>query len=408
MKDHPIPPITPGLLRWAREEAGLSLSQAAARAKIGALKPRGESPGLEPWQRLKLWEEGEAALSYSQLESVAKAYRRPVLTFFLPAPPRSDSNLTDYRTVGDRIVNLKGSPEFAALIRRIEALHYSVKDIVIETGGGPVKFVGSGRADENIAAAVQQIRGQIGFSFRDQQGINNSERLFSILRYHIEEIGIFVLVEGNLGSHHSAIPADVFRGVVISDSLAPFIIVNPNDAPAARVFTLVHELAHLWLGDTGVSNFNALAKEQPEYVNNEKFCNNIAAEFLAPEKEIRDIWDSGINEHNVQNYISSFAKRFKVSEICIARRLLDLLLISSDYYWNFYKLYLSRIQKNKEKMRESEGGPDPTIQNKFRLGSKLIETVIDAAQEGRISELDASQMLKVKINNFPDIYSRAV
>jgi Zn-dependent peptidase ImmA (M78 family) len=170
----------------------------------------------------------------------------------------------------------------------------------------------------------------------------------------------------------------------------------------------VHELAHLWLGDTGVSNLNHLAKEAPDHVNNEHYCNALTAEFLVPEYAIRNMWGDGINEGAATNFIRSAAKKFQVSEICVARRLLDLNLISSDFYWDFYKLYIARLQHRKEQQRETEGGPDPAVQNKFRLGGRLIETVIDAAQEGRISELDASQMLRVKINKFSGIYSGAV
>ena len=412
VKNQPDVPVTPGLLMWAREEAGLSLAEAAERAKINALKSRGDFLGLEPWQRLQLWENGEAAISFRQLEQVAKAYRRPVLTFFLSAPPKSEATLADYRTVGDRATNPKDSPEFAALTRRIRALHKNIKEIVMEERRPIVGFVGAGDVNIGVSEAVADIRRHLSFSFSEQQKITSSNGLFKYLRDKAENKGVFIVVEGDLGSHHSKISPEIFRGIAISDSSAPFIVVNPNDSQAAKVFTLVHELVHLWLGDTGVSNLDSLGTRHHEYGNHEKYCNRVAAEFLVPKAELIESWAGDQEDEEFSIKIDRAAKKFKVSKICFARRLLDLQLVSKDFYWDFYKSYMALLQwqkeRQKEKQKEKPWGPDPVRKNRYRLGHRLIETILDAANEGKISEIDASHLLRVKIDRFASIYPEAV
>ncbi len=408
MKDPLNVPVTPGLLKWAREESGLSLAEAAERAKIKALKHRGDFPGMEPWQRLQQWEDGEATISFRQIEQIAKAYRRPVLTFFLSAPPKSESTLTDYRTVGDRGPNPKDSPEFAALTRRVRALHKNIKEIVMEEGHPNVAFVGAGDVNIDVKMAVADIRRHLSFTFSEQQKIKSSDGLFRYLRDKAESIGVFIVLEGDLGSYHSKIGPEVFRGIVISDSFAPFIVVNPNDSLSARVFTLVHELVHVWLGDTGISNLDSLGTEHHDYGRHEKYCNKVAAEFLVPEQELRARWIGAQEVDELSGNIRKTAKEFKVSEICFARRLLDLRFISKEYYWdlyNDYRSFLNRLrEKQKEKQKEEPWKQDSIIKNRYRLGNRLIETVIDAANDGKISEIDAFHLLRVKIDKFASIY----
>jgi len=399
-------PINNSILKWAREEAGFSLVEAATKAKISELKPRGKFLGLKPWERLKQWEEGVESPSLNQLKQVAKAYRRPILTFFLQKEPQNESFLRDFRTVGERPVSYLKSPEFAALVRRIEALQKHTKMLLEERQHERVPFVGSINTDEDMSSAVDKIRKALNFPFDDQQRISNKNVLLGALRERAEGAGVFIIFEGNLGSWHTDISPDVFRGLVISDDTAPFIVINPNDSKAAQVFTLAHELVHLWLGDNGVSNFDSLHINREGVQEREKYCNGVAAEFLVPKRWLILAWKNKLEEDLNKN-IKSLSAKFKVSEICIARRLVDLRLISKETYWEQYALYIARLKALRQKQRESETGPDPTILKRYKLGTKLIHTIGDATEEGRISELEASQLLNIKIDSFHYIYHSA-
>jgi Zn-dependent peptidase ImmA (M78 family)/transcriptional regulator with XRE-family HTH domain len=404
--DAPQIPVNRHILKWAREKAGLSLMTAAQRAKIGDLKPRGKTKGVKAWQRLQQWENGESNPSFPQLKKIANAYRRPLLTFFLSDPPASGVDVADFRTIGDSNID-SDSPEFSALLRRIIALQHAVNNLVKNAKGEPVKFIGSGKILDDASEAASIIREIMNFKFEKQQRLG-SGKIFGALRDKIEDLGIFVLVEGDLGSYHSSIPVDVFRGIALADAYAPIIVINANDSRPAKLFTLIHELAHLWLGETGISNLDALGtREVASLQRAEKYCNEIAAEFLIPANKLIALWNDLDNYDDWVEKIIKVAASFKVSDICAARRLMEVNLVSRDAYWGFYKRYLEQLQRIKEKYRESDGGPSYIVRNKFRLGDKMIGTVLDAVQAERISELDASQLLRVKIEKFTDLQSRA-
>ena len=148
-------PVNPAILRWAREQSRLSPEQVVERAKITELKSRGIA-GVE---RLSRWEEGIEQPTFNELKSIAKAYRRPVLTFFLPTPPLTVSRLEDFRTFGDHLL-IESSPELAAFIRQIDALQQEVKDLLKEESAEPLVFVGSIEADTpppSIALTLREI-----------------------------------------------------------------------------------------------------------------------------------------------------------------------------------------------------------------------------------------------------------
>ena len=221
-------PVNPDILRWARGQSKLSLEQVVVRANITGLK----STGISGAERLFRWEEEIEQPTFNELKSIAKAYRRPVLTFFLPTPPLTVSRLEDFRTFGDHSL-IEPSPELAAFIRQIDALQQEIKDLLQEEGAEPLAFVGSIEADAPPLSIAQTLREILNFSFEEQEGISTRVPFFNILRNKAEEAGVFILRKADLGSHHTRISLDEFRGLTFADEIAPFIIVNPDDAESA-------------------------------------------------------------------------------------------------------------------------------------------------------------------------------
>jgi Zn-dependent peptidase ImmA (M78 family)/transcriptional regulator with XRE-family HTH domain len=391
-------PINHAILEWARKQTDFTPEQAVVRAGIKGLKSR----GLTAEERLVKWESGQGKPTLNELELIAKAYRRPLLTFFLSEPPRIETRLQDFRTVGDRPV-AKSSPEFAAFRRQMEALQKTVRQLVEEEGGRTLEFIGSSNMSVAPAAIAQAIRSELQFSLRDQQQVQSSEELFNTLRHKAGEAGVFVLRKADLGSGHSKISEEEFRGLVISDPIAPFIVVNPGDARPALLFTLVHELAHLWLGESGISNFDALRISQPDYQEREVFCNKVAAEFLVPEVVLLNEWRR-VMSGELDLAVQSLADKFKVSRVVIARRLLDFQQITGDAYWELYNQWRDEWSIVRERQRDSEGGPGYFIITKSKLGSKLLNTVIGAAYDGRLSFRNASKLLGIKVDYFSRFY----
>ena len=398
-------PCNSGLLRWAREEANLSVEEAALKAGIQDLKPKGEKPGLPAGERLARWEDGVEYPSFQQLEKLAWAYRRPVLTFFLKSTPRKTSRMADFRTVGDSLVKPEGnSAEFAAFIREVEALHGDIHDLCKQKGAAPLPFVGSVSAEEDDVNTVAAfMRRLINLSVKEQRRIRSKEAFFSVLRGKFEEAGIFVLQMGNLGSYHTNIPPDVFRGLAISDPIAPLIVINHTDAQAAKLFSLLHELVHICLGETGYSNLDSLSIKRQTRITHETFCNKVAGEFLVPEEELQDAWKSTVDE-GIGARIANLSRAFKVSRIVIGRRLLDVGLIDEGFYWSLYKSLQAEWRETKAAQQDGDNVVPYVIRTVSRLGRKTIATVMEATREGYISLLEASNMLKVKIDQFDKLY----
>lgn len=391
-------PVNHTILEWARKQADFTPEEAVARAGIKGLKRQ----GLKAEERLVKWESGQEKPTLNELGLIAKAYRRPLLTFFLSEPPSMETCLQDFRTVGDR-APAKSSPEFAAFRRQMEALQKAVRQLVEEEGGKPLQFIGSSNMGMVPSTIARGIRSELQFSLKDQQQVQSSEELFNILRYKASKAGIFVLRKADLGSWHSRISVEEFRGLVISDPIAPFIIVNPYDARPALLFTLVHELAHLWLGESGISNFDALRIGPSDYQEREVFCNQVAAEFLVPETILLDEWQR-VRHRELEVAIQFLVDRFKVSRVVIARRLLDFQEIAPGIYWELYNQRRDERGIIRAGQEPREGGPGYFVTMKSKLGSKLLNMVIGAAYGGRLSFADASRLLGIKVDYFARFY----
>ncbi|MBI2934009.1 MAG: ImmA/IrrE family metallo-endopeptidase [Chloroflexi bacterium] len=391
-------PINPRILRWAREQASFSPEQAADRAGIRELKAKGLTGG----ERLATWESGKDSPTLNDLEAIARAYRRPLLTFFLPEPPQVETRLQDFRTVGDRPAD-KSTPEFAAFRRQIEALQKEVRTLIAEEGGNPLDFIGSATTNTRPLEIAQAIRNTLEFTLANQQQVHSPEELFHVLREKAGDAGIFTLCRADLGSWHSKISVAEFRGLVISDAIAPFIVINPNDARTALVFTLIHEMAHLWLGESGISNIATLTADTSGYQEREIFCNQVAAEFLVPGatflSELRALGDM-----EMERKIQLLAGIFKVSRIVISRRLLDFKRITSKVYWDLYNQWRDEAHRERETRKQREGGPGYFVLTRSKLGSKLLNKVIGAAYDGRLSYSAAARMLGVRIDYFSRLY----
>lgn len=387
-------PANPAILRWAREDAGLSLEEAARKARINALAPRGGKDGVSPAERLRSIESGESPLTISLLQALAKAYQRPEVTFFLPCPPRKEKLLADFRTVDSRQPTVD-SPEFAALKRHIIALHKGLKDIAEAEEDPPLAFVGSIRPHSPVDEVVPAIKAVLGQDPRDMSRLRDENDFFHALREQAQQAGIYVILLGDLGSHHTAIPLEVFRGLSISDPRVPLIVINPNDTLKARVFSLLHEICHIFIGATGYCSGRGETDTHHDRAQ-ETFCNAVAAEYLVPEDKLRGetIYTPLIQCFDV------IAKKFKVSSIVIARRAKDLNKISQQDYDAAVRFYIERARSTRNR---TTGGPDANKVLKSRLGKKLISKVVDAAYNGHINFNEASSLLGISVSRLDKV-----
>ena len=360
-------PIKPELIRWARERSGRSM------AYMVALSPNYEK-----------WESGDAQPTMKQLEKLATKTYTPLGYFFLPEPPVESLPIPDFRTTTDQRV-ARPSPHLLDTIQSIQMRQDWMHGFLIEQGEAPLDFVSSRTVSDSPFAVAQEIRDRLGLAVHWSRHEKTWEDALRSLVQRIEAIGIMVMISGVVENNTSRpLSVEEFRGFVLCDKYAPIIFINGADAKAAQMFTIVHELAHLWIGKEGLTGFQ---KMLPSENTVEKFCNKVAAEFLVPENEMKNVWKG--QPATVSNF-KRIAGYFKVSPIVVARRVLDLGLITTAAYIAFYKSYQDHLKELKAK-RKKNGG-DFYATSGSRLGKRFPAAVFSAAKEGRLPYRDAYQL----------------
>lgn len=309
------------ILSWSRQRAGLSEAQIA----------RGLTVSVE---KVKAWEKGQNLPTFNQSQKWALIAQVPFGFLFLKAPPQEHLPLPDLRTVGSVLPN-KPSLNLLDTVRDVLRKQDWYLEYLQDQERSALPFVGSFHSRSPIKEVVTDIRRVLGVT--DDFARMTYEDYFRALVSGAEEAGILVMRSGvALGNTHRKLDVSEFRGFAISNALAPVVFINSADAPTARLFTLMHELAHIWIGSTGVSDGSSHSARQEE-----AFCNSVAGEFLAPELVFRAQWDS--NVHWEQN-LAPLAGRFRVSMLVIARRARDLGYISSDQYGAYYRRICRNIE----------------------------------------------------------------
>lgn len=393
--------INHNILRWCREQAGFTPEDVVTLANITPIKATKNKDEVSSIDCLRELEQGTRRPTLSQLKSFAKVYQRPIMTFFLENPPKVENKLIDFRTI-DSLPHEKDSPEFARLKRRLINLQEELSVLERESGAIPLDFIGAVSTSVDIIDFIKLVRQKLDISFAQQLQAKDDEDLFKILRDKIQDAGVYVVLEGDLGSHHSSISTEEFRGIAITDVFAPLIAINSYDYKQAKLFTLLHEFAHIWLGDSSVSNVSITSRIVD---GKEAFCNKFAAEFLLPAQEVLQKIDLSFNTDNIFDIVSSYAKQFKVSIMVMSRRLYDLGKINNSIYTEIVNTIRRNVTKKKERQREkgNTSGPSRNVLDKYRLGTKVISTVLGAAYSGRISMVDASVLLNVNSSRFDRI-----
>ncbi|MAC32246.1 MAG: peptidase [Haliea sp.] len=382
-----MPKVNGEILKWARKTAQLSLEDAARKIAIK------DSKGLTAGEKLSLYEESKKDPSRSLLIRMSKQYHRPIITFYLKDTPRKADRGEDFRTLPANIDPSKDA-NVDALLREIKTRQSIIKEALLEQDeGDEIDFIGMIGQKADIFKSAELIKNTIAFDplvFRDQK---NHTTAFSYLREKVEESGVYVILKGNLGSHHTEIDVQLFRGFALADKVAPFIVINDRDASSAWSFTLLHELAHIFMGQTGVSAGN-------KFDNNiEKKCNDIASEILVPSKEFNSFRLKSNRFNEIANEISDYANKRKVSSTHISYRLYKRGDIDQPEWIklrDFYReKWLYERNKRKERSRSKEGGPNYYVVKRHKLGS-LVNVARRFADSGALTTTEAGMLLDVR------------
>ncbi|MEE4348996.1 MAG: XRE family transcriptional regulator [Pacificimonas sp.] len=382
-----MPTVEPSVLRWARESAGLSVEEAAAKVGLNAAR------GVSGADRLRALESEKGEVSRPVLLKMVRAYRRPLVSFYLDEPPLRGERGEDFRTLPDR--SSDSEPLVDALVRDIRVRQAMVKSVLLdEEEVRPLPFVNSMGRDAGVASVLASITETLGLDLAEFRAQASPEDGFALVRRQAEKAGIYVLLIGNLGSHHTALDVDVFRGFALADPVAPFVVINDQDAKTAWSFTLMHELAHIWLGETGVSGGDLEGAT-------EQFCNDVASEFLLPAEDLRQLQVRvGGTEEQAARKITDFANERLISRSLVAYRLYKTGTLDRAIWQSltsrFADEWLASRAARRERARAQDGGPNYYVVRRHRLGSALLSFVARNLSEGVLTPTRASKLLGVK------------
>jgi Zn-dependent peptidase ImmA (M78 family) len=382
-----MPRVNPEILVWARTTAGLDREEAARRINLNAAR------GVAGPERLALIEAGEVEPSEALLNRMAKQYRRPLLTFYLAEPPRPDDVGQDFRTLPERTDPTNAF--LAALLRDVKARQSLTKELLEDDeDAAPNRFVGSRHIREGADRVAHAISRDLEFDRRTFRTSRTVEDAFNYLRGQTEEAGVFVLLAGSLGSWQTAIDVSAFRGFAIADDLAPVVVVNDQDAKSAWSFTLLHELTHLWLGQSGISGSSSeLAIE--------RFCNEVAALILVPRPEVLAInLPHNARMDELQHIIGEFADERKVSRSMVTYQLFRTDRIDHQQWEEltaaFHDQWLRIRAAHRQAGREAEGGPNWYIVRRHRIGNAFLDLARRGVEAGNLTPTRAAKILGVK------------
>jgi Zn-dependent peptidase ImmA (M78 family) len=391
-----MPKVNHEILEWARETAGLTLEEAVAKLELH------QARGVSGADRLAALESGDDEPTRSLLTRMAKHYRRPLLTFYMSAPPRKGDRGQDFRTLPDDYSDTDEAL-LDALIRDVRARQSMVRALLEDDEDTePLAFVGSLRMSQGIPAVISSIRETIRIDRAELRAKSSPDEAFALLRDRVEAVGIFVLLIGNLGSYHTTIDLEVFRGFAIADDIAPFVVINDQDAHSAWSFTLLHELVHIWLGQTGISGWRA-------EISIEKFCNDAASEFLLPGSELEQLdIDNRTNPETAQSRISEFAMNRNLSASMVAYKLYRIGTINFENWnrlrENFRKMWITQRNEQRKRAREEEShGPTYYPVRRHRIGKALLELVGSMMRAGALTTSKAAMVLGVKPKNVQNL-----
>lgn len=366
--------VNEAILRWAIERSNLTFEFLQKR-----------------FPKIQSWRTGENLPTLRQLETLAKVTSTPLGYFFLTEPPEERLPIPHFRTIHDE-PERGPSVDLLETVQTMQRRQAWMREYLIKEGKEPLRFVRSESHDKDYYYIADIIRRTLGFEegWAEQQA--TWENALRVLREALETIGILVVVNGITGNNtQRKLNPTEFRGFVLIDDYAPLVFVNGADGKAAQMFTLAHELAHVWFGSSAAFD---LREMQPANDPIEQACNKVAAEFLVPESKLRKIW---LSVHQFSEPFQVIARQFKVSVLVAARRALDLQLIKKTEFFDFYREYQEdELRKTAQK---TKGGDYYANQN-LRIGQRFARTVMQATKEGQLLYREAYQLTGLRGKTF--------
>jgi Zn-dependent peptidase ImmA (M78 family)/transcriptional regulator with XRE-family HTH domain len=362
--------INPDIVAWARDRAQLSTSKLAEL--IGTKE-----------DKIIAWELGEKQPTFKQAKTIADKTYIPFGYLFLKEKPLEELPIPDLRTVDGKTLK-KPSAELIKTIKTMLSRQDWFADYLKSQDIEENPTVGRFSIDSPVDVIVKDMREKLGVNLFPTRG--KWDNYLTDLIKKIESLGIMVMRQGNMGHHTKPLLVEEFRGFAIFHKAAPVIFINTADAPKARLFTLIHELAHIWIGESGVSDAKPNTHRKEEIL-----CNAVAAEFLVPEEELKKHWQE---LEDWRDNLAPLEANFRVSTWVLARRALTLDYITIGQY----RQYIAFVKKQFEDEESSGIVPYYRVVSS-QISNQFSKAIVSETLSGRVLLRDAGNLLNVKPNN---------
>jgi len=358
--------INKEIIKWAIIRNGNSLEDFCIK-----------NPNVEAWIK------GEKFPTVKQLEGFTHKVHVPFGYLFLQSPPKEEIGLPFFRSATNKST-FKVSLNVFHAIQIIQDRQDWLTEYLKELEFPDLDFVGKYNSESDYKEIVNDIRKVLKLEPDWASKHQTWELALDFLTNKIEEIGIVVTFNGIVGINtHRVINVKECRGFILINKKAPFLFINSADAKAAQMFTLIHELAHAWLGQSaGFDNENLLPVDNPVEI----LCDKVAAEFLVPEIHFLNKWKT---THDFK-YLS---KIFKVSPIVVARRAFDLKFINKNEFLAFYNNYMAEVDLKKQ--AQGSGGNFYATAKK-RVSLRFAGFVNNAVKQNKLLYRDAYKLTNLK------------
>lgn len=360
--------VEPSLLRWACERAELDVAALADR-----------------FPRLPDWINQKAQPTLRQLEDFARATHTPLGYFFLPEPPDEPVPIPDFRTMRGEAVR-RPSPDLLDTIYICQQRQEWYREYAQITGEPPFPFVGKAKTRDDVVRAAGRMRDALAFDLNERQQMRTWEEALRRFIEQAENLGVLVMVNGVVGSNNRRrLDPQEFRGFALADPLAPLVFINGADTKAGQMFTLAHELAHLWLGESALTDVEPRSAPTNAVEN---WCNRVAAELLAPLAEVRRELRG---DEPLREAMDRLARRFKVSTLVVLRRMHDADALPRDRFWQEYDAEVKRLMS----IPRGAGGSF-YLTTAARVSKRFARAVVTSTWEGRSTFTEALRLLGFK------------
>lgn len=366
--------IRPELLRWALERARVDLLEVADR-----------------FPRLGDWIAGTVRPTLKQLEGFARATHTPVGFLFLAEPPRETVPIPDFRTMRDVGVG-RPSADLLDTVYICQQRQEWYREYARSMGEAPFRFVGSVKLNGDVVATANMIRRTLGFDLEQRRRLGTWEEALRTFIEQSDNLGILVMCSGIVANNtRRKLDPLEFRGFAMADPLAPLIFINGADTKSAQMFTLAHELVHIWIGESGISDAQPVQQSGHDI---ERWCNAVAAELLVPLAVMREEYDQ---RAPLQQELHRLARRFKVSTLVVLRRMHDAGGLTREEFWSVYEEEVAQLRD----LIGAGGGGNFYYTEAARVSKRFARALVSSTLEGQTLYRDAFRMLSLtKLETF--------